>query len=538
MSWECIHQVTKELFESHNLNFCEFSFRRSDPEPIEPVLLKKMAPDLLKYATVSPAHDFGHLCLRFRDAMHDAEDLDDWNTRPSHWDPWIGTSNTKGNCSFSPARLGQPGAKREMLHVDANSRIAESFPFYHSVSILASPTIRRVIFDRRSHQLLYTFLWVSASEELQQFSWRSRVESYNCNVLYLDHFKRHRATERRMKIRNEHAEGFMAALTEFTGWPSAVWNLVRITQQKDRVFFHTRHRLLFQGITSDGQGALQLPPRLVTAEAFYALLPVVNYDWRVAHFLSMRSTPFITMIKAHLAPILTAGNGLLELLHVQRFDSGTKKAIRDCLNQCSLVCGAEAWVRRSTLWAAKGLADMVDGRACSEATVPIANGSIRVLAVASACLSEFNQLLNKVLRKNNIVVEELATVQVSVNEADYKQISRDLLQAYSHQVTFTFKKNLKEGELPRLYDFFTKRPLECNLNLAVIDWDYLFGQENKVFGVYTHLKRLANGGTTVCNWTWIPSGVWEEVKEKMEKIREEKPIKEEKNRDEFWQNNF
>ncbi|KAH7177309.1 hypothetical protein DER46DRAFT_621268 [Fusarium sp. MPI-SDFR-AT-0072] len=464
ISWECIHQVTRELFESYSESIFEFLLRRPDPEPIEPVILKTMPSDLLKYATVSLTNDSGPLCLRFRDAMHDAEDLDDWNTMPSQWDPWIRTSNTKGNCS--------------------SISITELLPSCHSVSILASPTVRRVIFDRRSHQLLQTFLWVSASEELQQFSWRSRVESYYYpDVLCLDHFKRHRATERRMKIRNEHAEGFMAALLEFTEWPPGIWELMRITQEKD------------------DQGQLQLPHRPITREAFYALLPEVNYDWRVAHFLSMHSSPFSTMVKAHLAPMLAAGNRHLELLHVRRFDSRTKTAMQEFLNQCSLVCGAGACVRRSTLWAAKGLAGMIDEQPCPDATTPMAGDSIRVLTVASVWLSGFNLVLNRVLRENN------------------------LLQAYSHQVAFVSKKKLKEGELPKLYDFFTKRSFKPNLNLSVIDWDYLFGQENKAFGVYTHLKRLSDGGTTVCNWTWIPAGVRKEVREEMEKVWEKKQLR-------------
>ncbi|KAF4956335.1 hypothetical protein FGADI_3912 [Fusarium gaditjirri] len=223
MSWEGIHQVTRELFESYNQSLFVFPLQGPVPEPTEPVILNTMPSDLLKYATVSPGDGPRTLCLRFRDAIHDAEDLDDWNTMPSQWGPWIGTSNTRGNCSSIPTSLEQHGATMQMLHMDANSRIAERLPPCYSVSILVSPTVRRVIFDRRSHQLLQTFLWVSESEERQQFSWRSRIKSYHYpDVLCLDHFKQHRATERRMKIRNEHAEGFMVALSEFAGWPEDI----------------------------------------------------------------------------------------------------------------------------------------------------------------------------------------------------------------------------------------------------------------------------------------------------------------------------
>ncbi|KAF4956336.1 hypothetical protein FGADI_3913 [Fusarium gaditjirri] len=244
------------------------------------------------------------------------------------------------------------------------------------------------------------------------------------------------------------------------------------------------------------------------------------------------------MMKTHLAPMLAMGNGLLELLHVRRFASRADKTeMQECLNRCSLVCGAGTWVRRSTLWAAKGLAGMTDEQLCPNATTPMAGDRIRVLTAASAWSSEFSLVLNRVLRENNVEVEELATVQESVDELAYYHISRELLQAYSHQVAFASKKKLKDGELPKLYDFFTKRRFAPNLNLAVIDWDYLFGQEKKVFGVYTHLKRLSDGGTTVCNWTWIPAGVWEEVSTEMEEVRKKKRTAE-NNDDEYWQNKF
>ncbi|KAF5723784.1 hypothetical protein FMUND_1520 [Fusarium mundagurra] len=408
--------------------------------------------------------------------MHDVEDQDERNTVSSRWDPWTATFTAKGHYDSTPAEMREPGVKLQMLHMNADSRIAEPLPSYYTVSIFASPTVPRLIFDRRSHQLLHTFLWISESEEIQQLSWRSRVQSYHPHdVLCLGHFKQNRATERRLKIRNEHAEGFMAALLDYIEWPPCIWELLKIVHAKDDVFNHVRDRFIFSGLSQNAQNAPKLPPRPYNANAFYAVLPQVNYDSRVAHFLTMDTSPLITMLRVHLAPMLTAANEPLELLHVQKLDSGTKIEIQEYLIECSQVCDAGEWVHRSTLWATAGLASMIDA---DDDDVPyprvitaLADGSVRVLTVASTRLSEFSRGLDRVLRANGMEVMELDTIQESVNEENYKEISRDLLRAYSHQVAFTSKpkKKLKGGELPKLYDFMTKKPFEPNLNLAVID---------------------------------------------------------------------
>ncbi|KAF5632759.1 hypothetical protein F52700_6297 [Fusarium sp. NRRL 52700] len=488
-------ELTVETYRDPYENISEFLLTKSKPAPAQPVVLKDMPLDLLRYGTVS--NDSGSLCLRFRDAKHDAEDKDEQNTVPSQWDPWSTIGTTKWNYACIPAALKKPGVSLKMLHLNANSRTAELLPSYYTVSIFASPTVGQLIFDRRSHQLLHTFLWISKSEELQQLSWRLRVQSYHPpDVLCLDHFEQHRATERRMKICNEHAEGFMAALLDYTAWPCTMFDLLRIVRKKDDVFEHVLDRFIFQGLVVNEEDRPRLPRRLVYPDAFYALLPQVNYDSRVAQFLTLETTPLMTMIKVHLAPMLAAANEPMELLHVPGLDSGIKTAIQECMKECSRVCDAGPWVRRSTLWATAGLGSMIDADADDEdepnlrATTPLADGNVRVLTVACTQLSEFD------------------AIREQVNEQNYKRISRDLLYAYSHQVAFASRprKKLKEGESPKLYDFMTKRLFQPNLNLAVIDWDYLFSQEKKVFGVYTHLKRLEDGGTTVCNWTWIPGG--------------------------------
>ncbi|PNP77997.1 hypothetical protein FNYG_08723 [Fusarium nygamai] len=477
--------------------------------------------------------------------MHDAEDQDERNTEPSQWDPWITASTSKGNYASIPAALKEPGVKLHMLHMNADFRIAERLPSYYTVSIFASPTVPRLIFDRRSRQLLHTFLWISESEELQQLSWRLRVQSYHPpDVLCLDHFTKHRAKERRLKIRNEHAEGLMAALLDYMDWPQTIWDLLKVVREKDDVFDHVRDRFLFSGLTLSAEDIPEfpkLPPRSKNADVLYAILPQVNYDSRVAHFLSIDTSSLIVMLKVHLAPMLAAANEPLELLHIQKLDSATKLEIEECLIECSQVCDAGEWVRRSTLWATVGLAGMIDADdddvPYPRVTTPLADGSIRVLTAVSTWLSEFSRTIDRILRANEMEVKELDTFQESVNDENYKEISRDLLRAYSHQVAFASKprKKLKEGELPKLYDFMTKKPFQPNLNLAVIDWNYLFSQEKKVYGVYTHLKRLGDGGTTVCNWTWIPDGVWDEFELEMEKFRAMQPRGDTKNSDEFWQ---
>ncbi|KAF5547951.1 hypothetical protein FNAPI_8387 [Fusarium napiforme] len=477
--------------------------------------------------------------------MLDVEDQDERNTEPSQWDPWTTASTSKGNYTTMPSALKDPGVELQMLHLNADFRLAERLPSYYTLNIFASPTVPRLIFDRRSGQLLHTFLWISESEELQQLSWRSRIQSYHPpDVLCLDHFTKHRAKERRLKIRNEHAEGFFAALLDYNEWPPSIWDLFRVVREIDDVIKLVHDRFLFSGLalnTGDISELPRLPPRPMNANVLYAILPQVNYDSRVAHFLSVHTNSLIVMLKVHLAPMLAAANEPLELLHIQKFDSESKIEIEECLIECSQVCDAGEWVRRSTLWATIGLGGMVDADdddvPSPRVTTSLADGSIRVLTVVSTWLSGCSRNIDRILRANNMEVEELNNFQESVNDDNYKEISRDLLRAYFHQVAFAAKprNKLKEGELPKLYDFMTRKPFQPNLNLAVIDWNYLFSQQKKVHGVYTHLKRLGDGGTTVCNWTWIPDVVWDEFEMEMEKFRAIRPPGDTKNSDEFWQ---
>ncbi|KAG9500821.1 hypothetical protein J7337_006502 [Fusarium musae] len=441
--------------------------------------------------------------------MHDAADLDKRNTEPSKWDPWITASTSKGNYDTIPSALKDPGVELQMLHLNADFRLAERLPSYYTVSIFASPTVPRLIFDRRSRQLLHTFLWISESEELQQLSWRFRVQSYHPpDILCLDHFTQHRAKERRLKIRNEHAEGFVVALYDYMEWPRTIWDLLNVVQEKDDVFSLARSRFHFSGITISDEvipGRSKLRPRASNGDALYAILPQVNYDSRVAHFLSMDTSSLIVMLK---------------------------------------VCDAGEWVRRSTLWATAGLGGMIDADdndlPSPRFTTPLADSSIRVLTAVSAWVSKFSGTIDRILRANEMEVEELGNFQESVNDHNYNEISRDLLRAYSQQVAYASKpkKKLEGGELPRLYDFMTKKLFSPNPNLAVIDWNYLFKQEKRAYGVYTHLKRLKDGGTTVCNWTWIPDQVWEEFEIAMELARGWQPRRDKENNDEFWQTKF
>ncbi|RBR10622.1 hypothetical protein FVER53590_04464 [Fusarium verticillioides] len=552
VSWEPIHPVTRRLFQQYLGalgawgSISEFLLTKSEPLPANPVVLKDLPSNLLEYGTAS--NDTGSLCLRFRDAMHDAADLDERNTEPSQWDPWITASTSKGNYDTIPSALKDPGVELQMLHLNADFRLAERLPSYYTVSIFASPTVPRLIFDRRSRQLLHTFLWISESEELQQLSWRFRVQSYHPpDILCLDHFTKHRAKERRLKIRNEHAEGFVIALYDYMEWPRTIWDLLNVVQEKDDVFSLARIRFLFSGITISDEvipESSKLRPRTSNGDALYAILPQVNYDSRVAHFLSLDTSSLIAMLKVHLAPMLAAANEPLELLHVQKLDSETMIKIRGCLNECSQVCDAGEWVRRSTLWATAGLGGMIDADdndlPSPRFTTPLADSSIRVLTAVSAWVSKFSGTIDRILRANEMEVEELGKFQESVNDHNYNEISRDLLRAYSQQVAYASKpsKKLQGGELPKLYDFMTKQRFSPNLNLAVIDWNYIFKHEKRAYGVYTHLKRLGDGGTTVCNWTWIPDQVWVEFEIAMELARRWQPRRDKENNDEFWKTKF
>ncbi|KAF9768298.1 hypothetical protein IL306_014432 [Fusarium sp. DS 682] len=279
--------------------------------------------------------------------------------------------------------------------------------------------------------------------------------------------KENRASEHRMKVRKEHAAGFMAALGEFDQWPPGIVTLFNIVQQKDmsHVFEDARTLLVSHGLMNKDKKTpvIRLPPRNFYSAVSYALLPVVEYDWRIAYFLSIPSSPLVTLIKAHLASTLTA---LSEMFHVITSDL---ERIQSFLTELRLKGGTYAWSSRSTLWAGLGLSRMVHGRTSSEATIPVAEGGIRVLPEFYTFHLHRVKSIRKTLVRKNVEVAKEDSVNEDVDEEHYSEISRDLLRAYVHQVAFAFTGDFQQGGLPTLYDFYTEESFETNLNLAMVN---------------------------------------------------------------------
>ncbi|KAF4340192.1 hypothetical protein FBEOM_5889 [Fusarium beomiforme] len=273
-------------------------------------------------------------------------------------------------------------------------------------------------------------------------------------------------SERRMKIRNEQAVGFMAALDIFMDWPPGTQTLLNIVQEKEvsPIFQDGRSLLISHGYLNEDKKTpfIRLPDRYFSSPVCHALLPVVEFDWRIAYFLTLERTPLITLIKAHLAPVLTA---LSEVFQVKTSDL---KAIQPFLKLFQLNGGPYAWSSRSTLWAGLGLSRMVHGRTSSEATLPVADGGISVFPEFDAFHSHSVNCILKILDNEDVKVAKVVADE-QVDEKIYNEISRDLLRAYVHQIAFAIPQDFHPGKLPTLYNFYTNEPFEPNLNLAVVD---------------------------------------------------------------------
>ncbi|KAH8694588.1 hypothetical protein BGZ61DRAFT_478182 [Ilyonectria robusta] len=189
------------------------------------------------------------------------------------------------------ARLpGSPPQRR--VEILANGlHVPEHFIDSNIVHIVTGGSRKRLIFDRNTNQIVLVNLKISASERHEQLAWASRPDCGNSMVMLYEDTDflagANASRTRRTDVAGSQAAGFFSGLAQFSDWPQL---------------------LDFR--------APDLPPHLCLPNdrhgVFFAVLPLVNYDPRVARFLSeSSSTPKITLIKVQLASALTIGFRLL-----------------------------------------------------------------------------------------------------------------------------------------------------------------------------------------------------------------------------------
>ncbi|KAF4964985.1 hypothetical protein FSARC_7163 [Fusarium sarcochroum] len=530
MSWEIIHDITQELFR-HWAEPQLFIFPHVAQEPIKMVTIPDTQTGIEafdEYArTLNPSAD--HFVLRFKEFDNS------WNTEHAKfdktrefldywWPEFISTEN-----SYSLRHLSKMSTHR-VFNLAKNARGPTRLASSDHFSLLTSKTCRRIIFDRRTRQIVEVPLWCSLSERKQQMSWIDRTEAPRSNVVVLTRpgFMSDDCPPRRMRVLDDQVGGFIAALTEFNDWPKSFMVLFGLIQErKDRhlIFNDMRRRLVIQNLADYDTVPLGLSLKIQNRQAFYALLPLVRYDYHIAYLLCIpSSSPFITMVKAQFASVLIRGAPDLFKVHpntlITEFDEFRRRLFKEGNSGVTgLLMGL------GTIWVGLGLAKSAAKKGSADmppdVTISFAKDSAQAFpGVWQRTRDPFKRLCST-LETNGVAVEELAhdpngNEMGVVTRQQYIVICKHLLEAYGHQVAvitgFT-----KEG-LPEMQDFLSKQPLGYGHQISsALNWPEIRKavKGEQIVGVYTKMVRGLAGGNGIVNWTWILPPLWKTWKARL-----------------------
>ncbi|KAJ4256780.1 hypothetical protein NW762_008876 [Fusarium torreyae] len=530
MSWGIIHDVTQALFRHWAEQPQLFMLPQVAQEPIKMMTIPATQTGIEALDEYARTLDLfaDHFVLRFRE--HD----NSWNTEHAKldktrefldfwWPKFISTENSYALRHFSEI------STRRMFNLAKNTRAPNRLASSDHFSVLTSKTCRRVIFDRRTRQIVEVPLWCSLSERKQQMSWINRTETPRSNVVVLTRpgFLDDGCPPRRMRVLDDQVGGFIAALTEFVDWPKsfdALAIFIKARKDKYRIMDDMRRRLVHQDLAYFDRAPFGLSLKIQNRQAFYAMLPLVQYDYHIASFLCIpSSSPFVTMVKAQFASVLT--RGVPDLFKIDPKTTGLSK-IHICLtSECNTgVTGPLTGL--GTIWTGLALAKSAARRVTTDmppgSTISFAKDSIQVFPASWQRTHDPFEELCITLRINRVFVEELAhdyngSELGETTAEQYVKICEHLLQAYGHQVAVVTR--FTEEGLPEMQDFLSKQPIRCGPQVSfALNWSRIRKTANgeQVVGIYTRMIRGLTGRNGIMDWTWIPSIVWRKWKARLD----------------------
>ncbi|RSL73452.1 hypothetical protein CEP53_000734 [Fusarium sp. AF-6] len=378
--------------------------------------------------------------------------------------------------------------------------------------IIPSSTRRRLIFDMETRQVVSVELRVSQSERRQQLSWVDRTTCQRSRVcVYLD-VESQVAHSRRRDILNSQLAGLIAGLAQFEGWPSRIRSLSRLIallaqdDESKGIVSQTVQRLELQGVlrieTPQIDQAISLQGG--NPHTFCALLPLVNYDTRLAYLLVQPSDPMATWVKIQLAAALSIGVNNLLSIDMQLCsleDLSYIKIARD-------IGYAAKLAPFGTLWTALGL--MKRGKSemvLRDNSRPFVDD--KVTLAGSACQEWEGRCreIHGVLSPGHPPVDVLDEIG-TLTEEQVDGLHWDCLRAFAFQIAvLTFP---RDSQHPVAHDFVSGVKLSIDAVLITVDFDTIKENDPEcVVGFYTTLSRPRNApGTVISDWNWIPSPVW------------------------------
>ncbi|KAM5342300.1 hypothetical protein ACJ41O_013266 [Fusarium nematophilum] len=426
-----------------------------------------------------------------------------------------------------------------MFEVDPHLRLPERLHSHPNVYIITTRECRRRILDLKTTQLVEVSLMLSRSEQQQQLSWMDRTTCPRSNVtIFADEkFDQDIPVPRRMEILNGQVGGFLAGLTEYATWPAPLPDLFKIVRgcSESGVIRTAEARLVQQGLMKADPGrpggiSMDVPGE--TMAAFYRVLPMVNYDARIAYFLSQpASAVSVSLAKVQVASILVQDKipdfemtceeprSVFELMKAANVGMLGKFAPYGTTLMALGLCGA-AKIKEQRLEI-----ELDRQRQMMMKELGVSPERIAALAVPNAIdLTPDCTVTRAYLRRVGCAQDMISlamnmssdSMDHEVTDLHFDEICLHLARAFSHQAVAVQAR----GERIDLCDVVSLQEVSASEEVAIVlraSYPEISAlSDGMVVGFYTKAVRWpGDDKITISDWNWIPLGVWEILSREM-----------------------
>ncbi|KAF5247233.1 hypothetical protein FANTH_6490 [Fusarium anthophilum] len=443
----------------------------------------------------------------------------------------------------------EPYVQREgcnMLHLPPGYRHPFPLAEFEQIHLCLTTFREQTIFDPYTEQMARIRFLTSEEERREQvaLAFRTsnvplRVAMY-CDQGTIDHFVEFGASERRLRIHNSHAPGFLLALVCIKDWEIDIGKIISCFFSSAQQYFilrPVRYNLYMQGVTryipkgrSDEdisgaeKGFFQL---LGTAlhertSIVQKLLPVFDFDHRLAVFVARPThSAKVLKVKLQLAAILVTG---IERL----FSFAPRGNMPSEEYKSSLVNTCQGWTcllsHTGSMWLAVGL--WKDGTAAVERLDKSA-GQPNEIEILGTPVTMNNAAFHDVQRTLTSWTNACALSYIPVlpdslpetgglSESESDEIREHLAWAYLHQVVQT-KRALNGEMFHRLlngtHDIYSITLPPWTFDES--DFDTLLADDiphyndgshdDRIFGIFHGMSReFAMSNFYLDDWTYIP----------------------------------
>ncbi|KAF5632115.1 hypothetical protein F25303_9519 [Fusarium sp. NRRL 25303] len=501
MSWEGLHDMTKAIWnywpaaKEPLREYVLPSIARGGGRVISNSKTESATSEMMSWVQ-KIAPNGTHTCVSFRRPTS----LDE------SWDPCYQHHHQDLDSAIKPRRT---------LFINIDFKTAERIPDAGKPHLLTSTTRRRLIFDLETRQPITVTTECSSSEEKQQMSWVHRFSGESTNIYTQPGFCYGAKCHRRMRFADEQLGGFLAALSELDKWPLGISNVTRLSDHREedsQVAIDIEQRLIRQGILqhdSKSTTGLSLALPKESHPSFYNILPLVEYDHRLALFLSLKSkNPMVNTAKAQMAAIISGSN-------TNCFEFAYKIAPEVHETSGAARIGLLKHVAHTgTVMKGLGLIKTAISASRFSMLLPeiyIVDKQVRVYMDEVKHVMERCRLLLQVLSTCGYNVDEAMPFTQEEPEGiefdDFMEVWTYLLRAYTYQIALVSV--TKHGEV-FIKDLVSQTRLEASFEVQhCFEWETIPKDKwDYAVGIYTRASR-ERGRTTIKDWNWIPPEVWD-----------------------------